>query len=78
MAGRVIAAAPYLAALRRIDATEDCEVTDWEASFLESLLAQQPTWLSAKREAICIQLVEKYLSLQDAAVLRGQQPLWPT
>ena len=50
------------------------EVTDWEANFLNTLLQWRgiPT---PKQLRALTQMAEKYLSLEAAAELRGQQRL---
>jgi hypothetical protein len=53
-------------------------VTDWEANFLESVLAKRdrfPT-LTAKQLAIVVRMAEQYLDATTAAELRGQQRLF--
>lgn len=46
--------------LRIIDEDEDVEVTDWEASFLETVLNQD--WLSVWQKPIALKIIEKYSS----------------
>lgn len=55
--------------------TMDQDVTDWEASFLESLLSQTYP-LSLKQHAVLVRMAEHYCDPLLAAELRGQQRLF--
>lgn len=51
------------------------EVSDWEATFLESML----TWrgpITPTQLRVLTLMVEKYLGLEAAAELHGQQRFW--
>ncbi len=54
----------------------DAEVTDFEASVLDTVMKQQ-TWASWKQRKVLAQMVERYLDNPTlAAELLGQQRLW--
>ena len=55
--------------------TMDEEVTQWESSFLESLLHQRFP-LTAKQHAVLVRMAEAYLDPLLAGELRGQQRLF--
>ena len=57
--------------------TMAASVTDWEATFLESLLKRREKRpLSPKQQAILVRMAEQYLDATIAAELRGQQRLF--
>lgn len=60
--------------LTAIDTMEQ-SVTDWEASFLESLLRQTYP-LTSKQHAVLVRMAEAYCDPLLAAELRGQQRLF--
>ena len=51
------------------------EVTDWEATFLNSVM-QQTYPLTPKQLAVVVRMAERYLDAGLAAELRGQQRLF--
>lgn len=64
----------WRALARQID-QGDVEVSDWEARFLETMLRWRGTPTPKQLQALT-QMVEKYLSLEAAAELRGQLRFW--
>jgi hypothetical protein len=66
--------ATVLEVLTALD-TMAAEVTDWESSFLESLLTQTYP-LTAKQRAVLVRMAERYCDPLLAAELRGQQRLF--
>jgi hypothetical protein len=56
--------------------THERAVTDWEASFLESLL-RQTFPLTGKQRQVLARMAEQYLTPALAAELLGQQRLFP-
>ena len=55
----------YLQFLEEIDASA-CEVSDWEARFLEDMLKHQPYTLSMKQQEIIRRMAKKYLDAEVA------------
>lgn len=48
--------------LKRIDADEDLEVTDFEADFLDTIIRSHQEYLSPKQRAVAKRMVDEYLS----------------
>lgn len=55
--------------------TMEHEVTDWEATFLASVMTQTYP-MTPKQHAILVKMAEQYLDPCLAAELRGQQRLF--
>ena len=53
----------YLQFLEEIDASA-CEVSDWEARFLEDMLKHQPHILSMRQQEIIRRMAKKYLNAE--------------
>jgi hypothetical protein len=55
--------------------TMDRAVTDWESTFLESVM-RQTSPVTAKQRSVLVRMAERYLDAGLAAELRGQQRLF--
>ncbi len=68
---------PIMLVLGRLD-TMEREVTDWEGSFLQSIMKQirQGRSLSPKQRAIIQRMAEQYLSAEAGAEIAGQRRMF--